>query len=506
MLMQEREEGVADSAVGKYRIISLLGQGGTAEVYLAAADGPSGFCKLVVLKTLKAHLASDEEFRDMFLREARLAALLHHPNIVQTNEVLEPAGEGGAPVIVMEYLDGQPLSQLIARGRTGAVTPAMQVRVLADALVGLHAAHELTDFDGASLGLVHRDVSPQNLFVTVTGESKVLDFGIAKLERSMVETDAGTIKGKLRYMAPEQLAGQKLDRRTDVYAAGVILWEALAGERMWRGCDEAEIRVRVQNGALPLPRASRPEVSGAVREICRQALALAPEDRYPTALAMADALEAALPTMAHVKRRTIGATVARLFEEERMATRAAIEEKLGRQSMSSFPLVTRTQEILGAAASGDLQTLLSAMPTPSPAPLSSAYSDLAKAPFVQAGFVRAVLAGVVLGLAVAALGVWGMGRFGRSRPPHGSGGAPGELSPAAGADPAAVARPLPATPEVAPASLRALRTSRSSRLGIRHVAPSAGATDAPAAASAPDCEHPFFVDADGIKRFRPECR
>jgi eukaryotic-like serine/threonine-protein kinase len=145
MLMQEREEGVADSAVGKYRIISLLGQGGTAEVYLAAADGPSGFCKLVVLKTLKAHLASDEEFRDMFLREARLAALLHHPNIVQTNEVLEPASTSGAvnefrasrdfgaPVIVMEYLDGQPLSQLIARGRTGAVTPAMQVRVLADA-------------------------------------------------------------------------------------------------------------------------------------------------------------------------------------------------------------------------------------------------------------------------------------------------------------------------------------------------------------------------------------
>src|SRR3954451_6063069 len=126
MLMQEREEGVADSAVGKYRIISLLGQGGTAEVYLAAADGPSGFCKLVVLKALKAHLASDEEFRTMFLREARLAALLHPPNIVQTNEVLEPPDGIGAPVIVMEYLDGQPLSQLISRGRTAGFTAAMQ--------------------------------------------------------------------------------------------------------------------------------------------------------------------------------------------------------------------------------------------------------------------------------------------------------------------------------------------------------------------------------------------
>jgi serine/threonine protein kinase len=518
MLMQEREEGVADSAVGKYRIISLLGQGGTAEVYLAAADGPSGFCKLVVLKTLKAHLASDEEFRDMFLREARLAALLHHPNIVQTNEVLEPAStsdavngfrasrEFGAPVIVMEYLDGQPLSQLIARGRTGAVTPAMQVRVLADALVGLHAAHELTDFDGAPLGLVHRDVSPQNIFVTVAGESKVLDFGIAKLERSLVETDAGTIKGKLRYMAPEQLAGQKLDRRTDIYAAGVILWEALAGERMWRGCEEAEIRVRVQNGALPLPRASRPEPSAAVRQICRRALALAPDDRYPTALAMADALEAALPTLAHVSRRTIGATVARLFDEERIATRAAIEEKLGRQSMTSFPVVTRTQEISVPLASGDLQTLLSATPTPSPASLSSSYSGLEKAPFVQAGFVRAVLAGVLLGLAVAALAVWGMGRYGHSRPMNGSDGAPGGLSPGAAVDPAASARSLPTTPEVAPASLRALRTSRSSRVGIRHATPPAGASFAPAAPSPRDCEHPFFVDTDGIKRIRPECR
>jgi serine/threonine protein kinase len=499
MLMQEREEGGADVAVGKYRIISLLGQGGTAEVYLAAADGPSGFCKLVVLKTLKAHLASDEEFRDMFLREARLAALLHHPNIVQTNEVLETAGKSGAPVIVMEYLDGQPLSQLIGRGRTGAVTPAMQVRVLADALLGLHAAHELTDFDGAPLGLVHRDVSPQNLFVTVAGEAKVLDFGIAKLERSLVETDAGTIKGKLRYMAPEQLAGRRLDRRTDVYAAGVILWEALAGERMWRGCDEAEIRVRIQNGALPLPRVTRPEPPAAVQAICRRALALAPADRYPTALAMADELEAVLPSLAHVTRRTIGATVARLFEQERFATRLAIEEKLGRQSASSVPSVTRTQEISAPLASGELQTLLSAMPTPSPGPFVPGYSETGQAGgFVQAGFVRAVLAGVVLGLAVAAVGVWGMGRFGRPRA-TGPGGAAGGPAPARSAA-VSSARPLNATPEVAPASLRALRATRSTRLGVRHAAPPAPAEPTR------DCEPPFFVDAVGIKRFRPECR
>ena len=181
----------------------------------------------------------------MFLSEARLAARLHHPNVVQTNEVIEV---DGAPVLVMEYLDGQPLSQVIMRGKQGGFSLAMQLRVLVDALAGLHAAHELADFDGTPLGVVHRDVSPHNLFVTLEGHAKVLDFGIAKLERSLVETEVGTVKGKLRYMAPEQIAGDKLDRRADIYAAGVILWEALTGERMWKVSAEREIRAARAGG------------------------------------------------------------------------------------------------------------------------------------------------------------------------------------------------------------------------------------------------------------------
>ncbi len=500
MWIQEKERGAAEeAAVGRYRIISLLGEGGTAEVYLAAADGPSGFCKLVVLKTLKAHLASDEEFRSMFLREARLAARLHHPNIVQTNEVLEPPDGIGAPVIVMEYLDGQPLSQLIARGRTAGVTAAMQLRVLADALVGLHAAHELTDFDGAPLGVVHRDVSPHNLFVTITGEAKVLDFGIAKLERSLVETAAGTIKGKLRYMAPEQLAGRKLDRRTDVYAAGVIVWEALAGERMWKGCDEAEIRTRVQAGALPLPQAVRPEVPAALQVICRRALALSPDDRYPTALALADELEGALPLLGRVSRRTIGATLARLFDDVRGATKAAIEEKLGRQSMSSIPTVTHTQEISAPLlASGEMRALLGSLtpPTPSPEPRRRSRVGLA-------------VAGVVLVLALA-VGIWGSWGFGRPTPVARPDAASVSAPPPAAPPPPAVR--AASSPEVAPAVLRALRASRIARPGIRHVGPTSTPSAAPAAVPGGpnppprDCDHPFFVDGDGIKRFRLECR
>jgi tRNA A-37 threonylcarbamoyl transferase component Bud32 len=272
MLGLRGEDGVADT-VGRYRLVLPLGQGGTADVYLASVDGPSGFTKLVVVKVLRKNLASDTEFRLMFLSEARLAARLHHQNVVQTNEVIDI---DGAPVLVMEYLDGQPLSQVIVRGKQGGFTLAMQLRVLADALAGLHAAHELADFDGTPLGVVHRDVSPHNLFLTVEGHAKVLDFGIAKLERSLVETEVGMVKGKLRYMAPEQIAGEKLDRRADIYAAGVILWETLTGERMWKASSEGEVRARVLAGDLPMPETIRPDVPAPLARICRRALSRAP--------------------------------------------------------------------------------------------------------------------------------------------------------------------------------------------------------------------------------------
>ncbi len=338
-----RGELGAVEMVGKYRIVLPLGQGGTADVYLAVADGPSGFTKLVVVKVLRKSLASDSEFRMMFVSEARLAARLHHPNIVQTNEVIEV---DGAPVLVMEYLDGQPLSQVIVRGKQGGFTLAMQLRVLADALAGLHAAHELADFDGTPLGVVHRDVSPHNLFVTVEGQAKVLDFGIAKLELSMVETEVGTVKGKLRYMAPEQVAGDKLDRRADVYAAGVILWEALTGERMWKGSSEGEIRARVLAGDLPLSETARPDVPETLARICRRALSRAPGDRHATARQLADELDAAMSELGlAASQREIGAMVARLFEDIRGETKRTIETKLGRASMATgLPAVSDTGE------------------------------------------------------------------------------------------------------------------------------------------------------------------
>jgi eukaryotic-like serine/threonine-protein kinase len=499
MLGLRGELGVAES-VGKYRIVLPLGQGGTADVYLAVADGPSGFQKLVVVKVLRKSLASDADFRQMFLSEARLAARLHHPNVVQTNEVIEV---DGAPVLVMEYLDGQPLSQVIVRGKQGGFTLAMQLRVLADALAGLHAAHELADFDGTPLGVVHRDVSPHNLFVTLEGHAKVLDFGIAKLERSLVETEVGTVKGKLRYMAPEQIAGDKLDRRADVYAAGVILWEALTGERMWKVPSEQEIRTRVLAGNLPMPETVRPDLPAPLARVCRRALSRLPGDRYATAQQLAEALEAAMSELGiAASHREIGATVARLFQDVRGETKRAIESKLGRGSLAMKAVTESGETRVGQPAS-------TARPR------------------------RRVVLGAVAGaglLAIVALAVW---KNGATPPPATSVVPATTQAPAAATAPAPPpAKPLTDLAATSPdATARPDEGATTTAAGPRAARPAGAgpakammkrpqpttaspgaaapippaAAGAPAPAPAPDCAHPFFVDSDGIKRFRPEC-
>jgi serine/threonine-protein kinase len=490
-----QRELTAEGSAGRYRIALPLGQGGTSDVFLAIADGPGGFRKLAVLKMLRKSLSGDAEFRAMFLAEARLAARLHHPNIVQTYEVLE---EAAGPVIVMEYLDGQPLSELIVRGREGGAFPlGMQVAALVDALAGLHAAHELADYDGTPLGVVHRDVSPHNVFVTVEGQAKVLDFGIAKLARSLVETEVGTTKGKLRYMAPEQIAGGKLDRRADVYAAGVMLWEAIAGERMWKGMEEAEIRRRVAAGELPAARSRREGVPEALLASCRRALALAPDDRHSTALALAEELERALAALPGgvPGRRAIGAAVARLFADERTNTRALIEAQIARMDGAA---ARATGELPSMAGKGVAPG--SAEPSTGPRP--------AVAVAAPAGGRRARTVALALTAAVAAsaLLAWRASRAPELR------AAPSAPSAAAGAARPEVAggdTPAIHTPEAAPAPASEERP-RAPKAGPRKVAhepaPAPAAVEAaPPRDPAPDCAHPFFIDANGIKKFRPEC-
>ncbi len=364
---------------GKYRTLVELGQGGTANVYLSVQRGPSGFNKLIVIKALKKNLSNDPEFRNMFLNEARLAARLNHRNIVQTNEVVE---EDGVPFIVMEYLEGQPLSNVLIRGRNGAFSLTMHLRTIVDALAGLHYAHNLTDYDGTQLGVVHRDMTPHNIFVTYDGQIKVLDFGIAKLNTSTVETQTGVIKGKLRYMPPEQIAGEEVDRRADIYAVGVMLWEAAAGQRMWKGQSDATIMNRVLNGEVPPPSTVNPEVPPALEQVVMKALSSDKNERYADAAELEMELERVIAELGtRVSNREVGQVVSTLFEDVREKTKALVDTQLAKVATMSWTEYQST----------DAPTMTFSNATSSMATTTDTSASAVMAPRSKAGRVLLVL-------------------------------------------------------------------------------------------------------------------
>jgi serine/threonine-protein kinase len=317
--------------VGKYRVIAELGHGGMADVFLAVLDGPdgSGFAKLAVVKRLRPHLVEDPEWVTMLMEEARVTARLNHPNVVQ---MIEVGAEGREYFLAIEYLDGQPLHRIVRRATKNNLTLPSEAGylVVADSLAGLHHAHELADYDGRPLGIVHRDVTPQNIFVTYDGGVKVVDFGIALAAGRKCETQHGVVKGKLRYMAPEQAVGVSVDRRCDIFAAGVILWEAATGRRFWDAVEEMTIVQRLIGGAfVPSPRAVRPDVPEAIDAICRRALAVRPEDRYSTAAEMQADLEAFLGARTLRIRRELTSLVSALFVRERANIRQILSASVG---------------------------------------------------------------------------------------------------------------------------------------------------------------------------------
>jgi serine/threonine-protein kinase len=257
-----------------------------ADVYLGAAAGPAGFNKLVVIKRLR-NGTDDAGLVEMFLDEARLAARLNHPNIIHTYEVDEtPEGY----LLVMEYLEGQSLRRLAKALRAyGRFDPALAAYLVSEMLEGLHYVHEMRDYDGSPLAIVHRDVSPQNVFVTYDGTVKVLDFGIAKGALNVTDTQSGVLKGKVSYMAPEQVNGADVDRRADIFSAGVVLWELLTGEKLFKG-DVLETLRSVMSSPIQPPSFLARGIHTELDRIVLKALARFPEHRYDTALEMNKAL------------------------------------------------------------------------------------------------------------------------------------------------------------------------------------------------------------------------
>lgn len=279
--------------VDRYELVGEIASGGMATVYLARLTGVGGFQRMYAIKRLHPHLQGEKEFVEMFLDEARLAAGIHHPNVVP---ILEVGASASGYYLVMEYIEGETLARLLARAASEKqrLPVPMVVRLGLDTLHGLHAAHELRDETGGLAGVVHRDVSPQNVLVGVDGIARITDFGVARAASRLTATRVGQLKGKIAYMAPEQARGEEdLDRRADVFAAGIVIWESLAHRRLFKASSEAGTLARVLNDPLPGLGEAAPHVPSNICDVVMKSLERDREKRFATCAEFADALEQA---------------------------------------------------------------------------------------------------------------------------------------------------------------------------------------------------------------------
>src|SRR2546423_3973714 len=274
---------------GKYLLLERIAVGGMAEVFVAKALGAEGFQRLLAIKKILPTMGEDAEFIRMFVDEARLAVQLAHANIVQ---VLELGKQDESLYIAMEYISGRDLRQLMERFRKRQQPmPLPQAcLIVAEVCEALDHAHRKRDAQGRALGIVHRDVSPQNVLVSFEGEVKLIDFGIAKAESRLQKTQSGILKGKFSYMSPEQVKGDAVDGRSDVFACGILLWELVCGEKLFVGDSDYAVLEKVRLGPIPPPRSRNPECPEALEKAILRALANDPARRYQTAYELHDDL------------------------------------------------------------------------------------------------------------------------------------------------------------------------------------------------------------------------
>lgn len=311
-------ERIEPIVLGRYMLCDVIGGGGMARVHVGRVIGAAGFSRVVAIKRLHPAGANDPDFSTMIIDEARLASRVRHPNVVPTLDVV---AVGRELLLVMEYVHGVSIAQLmrLAKAKPCAIPLPIALRIAQDVLAGLHAAHEAKSERGRPLGLVHRDISPQNVIVGTDGVSRIVDFGIAKAEGKLTMTRDGQIKGKLGYMAPEQLRGQELDRRTDIYAVGIVLWELATGRRLFSGRDVNNLVATIQSVTTSLvdPPSKFARVPPGLDAILACALDPDPLDRYESAEAMASALESLGMTASLKELSTFVNDLAKLALEKR---------------------------------------------------------------------------------------------------------------------------------------------------------------------------------------------
>ncbi|MEB2312736.1 MAG: serine/threonine-protein kinase [Sorangiineae bacterium] len=335
--------------LGRYEILLGVAQGGMARVWAAKQHGQRGFSKTVAVKTILPALAMDQEFETMFLDEARIAAGVHHPNVC---EIFDLGEENGTLYLAMEWVNGESLARVLKPRRPASPERAptaerlnarIAARIVSDACAGLHAAHELCDENGNRLGVVHRDVSPQNILIGVDGNTRVTDFGVAKALGSAHEaTTIGQIKGKAAYMSPEQAAGSRVDRRSDVFALGIVLYEATTGQRPFSGESQLGTVKQILAGTFDPPSVLVPGYPRELEAIVLRAMAMDPMQRFPTADRMRVALEEWIARSGAVVTETQVGTLVR----ERVG--AMVDERMARirQLMqSSAPALVPTPSL-----------------------------------------------------------------------------------------------------------------------------------------------------------------
>ncbi len=434
-----------------------------ATVYLGRLRGESGFSRTVAIKRLHAHLASNPQFVTMLIDEARLASRIRHPNVVSTVDVVRHQDE---LLLVMDYVHGESLSKIIehVKAAGGHVPLPVTGAILSGMLQGLHAAHEARDELGEPLHIVHRDVSPQNLLVGADGVARVVDFGVAKAAGRLQESSAGQVKGKVAYMAPEQLTGTA-DRRTDIFAASVMLWELLTGRRLFASPTEVETITKILSAPIPSPRDFDPELSERIEELVLAGLDRVPERRFASAREMDQALHRCMP-------------VASTFDVAEW-----LDAMLGPSLHRRAQLVSEA-ETSGPAneqvtvSDGDSRVVVISPPAPAVSPR-------------KLGVVASALAivGVVAWLVLVTA--------------HGRATASGTGSTSSSEDaggPTAAEAPAPALPPVAATPSTAATAAASSPVPApKHAPPPAVKRH-----KGVNCDPPYFINASG-KHFKEEC-
>ncbi|MGK4008968.1 serine/threonine-protein kinase [Sorangium sp. So ce1036] len=470
--------------LGRYELLLPIAAGGMAMVWAARLKGTRGFQKIVAVKTMLPQLSEDDQFERMFLLEASLASQIRHPHAV---EILDLGEQDGVLFLAMEWIDGVPLSQVmkVAKRRTGVPIP-IAVRIVMQACAGLHAAHELKDNSGNLVGLVHRDISPQNILVTYNGMAKVVDFGVAKATAfNDSTTRAGQLKGKVSYTAPEQVRGDAIDRRVDVFAMGIVLYVLTTGKHPFRRESEGATLFAISSpDPVVAPHTFLADYPASLEAVLLRALEKERDQRYATANELLRALDKALPPGQRADDEDVADFIRELFEEQQQQTRAALTEALERadrhqlsNNLGISDVTGTSHSVVSAFKTVDIDIRRA---TPDEAGTSSPDDEIP--PFARPRS-RAPLAVVVLGLFAAGVLAVLLLRGADAPAPLPSVAAPAAPAPA----PPKAEAPAPAPPEAeapAPAPPEA-EAPPSTEPGAPPGEPSASASAAPAPAPRP---------------------